>query len=133
MFEHFGFIEKFGISKVNLQKFLLEVCRKYRRVPFHNMTHAFNVSHACFFVILVIKRERLEDALIDEENALQGKKDSQDDFPTTRASLIPETLFTDLDILAMLIACIGHDLDHPGLGNSYFSKAKDYRATAVSN
>lgn len=76
MFEHFGFIEKFGINKVNLQKFLLEVCRKYRRVPFHNMTHAFNVSHACFFVILVIKRERLEDALIDEENALQGKKDS---------------------------------------------------------
>ena len=24
----------------------------------------------------------------------------------------------------MLLACIGHDLKHPGIGNSYFAKAK---------
>ena len=48
-------------------------------------------------------------------------------------SLIKESTFTDLDILAMILACIGHDLDHPGLGNTYFMKAKEYRAIAVNN
>lgn len=33
----------------------------------------------------------------------------------------------------MILACIGHDLDHPGLGNSYFQKAKDNRALTVNN
>ena len=50
-----------------------------------------------------------------------------------KKSLLKESLFTDLDILAMIIACIGHDLDHPGLGNSYFQKAKEARAVACNN
>ena len=61
-------------------------------------------------------------------------EDSKDkDDQETRKSLIKETLFTDLDLLSMIIACIGHDLDHPGLGNTYFSKCKEYRAQSVNN
>ena len=57
MFQFFELIEKFQIKQQNLQKFLVEVCRKYRRVPFHNMTHAFNVTHTCFYIILQLKKE----------------------------------------------------------------------------
>lgn len=51
MFQHFDLLDKFKISQQSMQGFLLEVCRKYQRVPFHNMTHAFNVTHVCFYVI----------------------------------------------------------------------------------
>lgn len=123
MFQFFELMEKFKIDPQNLQKFLVEVCRKYRRVPFHNMTHAFNVTHTCFYIILQLKKEPVEDTYEDPLNSGQvpGK------------SLIKESTFTDLDILAMILACIGHDLDHPGLGNTYFMKAKEYRAIAVNN
>lgn len=50
-----------------------------------------------------------------------------------KKSLLKESLFTDLDILCMILACIGHDLDHPGLGNSYFQKAKEARAQSCNN
>ena len=56
------------------------------------MTHAFNVTHVMYWIIHC------------------GPNDS---YFKTKA-------FTDLDKLAMLIACIGHDLNHPGLGNTYF-------------
>ena len=52
--------------------------------------------------------------------------------PIGSKSLIKETTFTDLDVLAMILACIGHDLDHPGLGNSYFTKAKEYKSSSVN-
>ena len=34
-----------------------------------------------------------------------------------------DSSFEDADKLALLLACIGHDLNHPGLGNTYFQKA----------
>lgn len=61
MFQFFDLIEKFQIKSANLQKFLIEICKKYRRVPFHNMTHAFNVTHTCFFILLQMKKEPVED------------------------------------------------------------------------
>ena len=72
-----------------------------------------------------MKNEPVEDTNEDEESFNQGVKKSK--------SLIKESIFTDLDILAMILAFIGHDLDHPGLGNTYFMKAKEVRATSVNN
>ena len=85
------------------------------------MTHAFNVTHACFQLILTLKKEPLEaESGVESE----GK---------TANSLVKATLFSDLDILSMIIACIGHDLDHPGLGNTYYQKSSEYRAQTVNN
>lgn len=117
MFQFFELIEKFKINPIHLEHFLVEVSKKYKRVPFHNMTHAFNVTHTCFYLILTLKKEPMEDSK-DHDYFNHGNQ----------KSLIKETLFSDLDILSMIIACIGHDLDHPGLGNTYFQKAKEYRA-----
>lgn len=64
-------------------------------VPFHNMTHAFNVTHVCYWVL----------KSGDDENSVFYKS------------------FTMLDKLSMILACIGHDLYHPGLANTYFVKS----------
>ena len=125
MFQYFDLIEKFQIDQQNLQKFLVEVSKKYRRVPFHNMTHAFNVTHVCFYIIMILKKESpLTATNADLEESPQ---------PPPSNSLIKQSLLSDLDVLIMILACIGHDLDHPGLGNSYFQKAKDNRALTVNN
>lgn len=64
---------------------------------------------------------------------MEDTKDDEESRTTAPKSLIKESIFTDLDILAMIISCIGHDLDHPGLGNTYFMKAKEARASTVNN
>ena len=68
------------------------------------MTHAFNVTHVMYWIIHC------------------GPNDS---YFKTKA-------FTDLDKLAMLIACIGHDLNHPGLGNTYFQKSNHTLSQVVN-
>ena len=60
------------------------------------MTHAFNITHVCYWII----------------------KDSK--------------AFSPFQKLAMIVSLIGHDLDHPGLGASYFTKSAHPILGAVS-
>ena len=41
---------------------------------------------------------------------------------SNNAPLLSSTLFSPLDTFSMLLAALGHDLDHPGLPNAYYSK-----------
>jgi hypothetical protein len=41
--------------------------------------------------------------------------------------------FDSVDLLAIFVGCISHDLDHFGLGNSYFVKTGHPLAQAVNN
>lgn len=41
-------------------------------------------------------------------------------FPLT--SLVTQNKLTDLEILALLIAALSHDLDHRGVNNSYIQR-----------
>jgi hypothetical protein len=68
------------------------------------MTHAFNVTHVMYWIICCGPNE----------------------------SYLKTKAFTDLDKLAMLIACIGHDLNHPGLGNTYFQKSNHVLSQVVN-
>jgi HD-GYP domain-containing protein (c-di-GMP phosphodiesterase class II) len=38
-----------------------------------------------------------------------------------------------IDIFAILIAGLGHDLGHPGVNNSYFTKTNSIYAKAVND
>jgi hypothetical protein len=51
IFENLGFIEKFNIKPTNLRIFLSEIASHYTYAPFHNMTHAFNVTHVMYWII----------------------------------------------------------------------------------
>jgi hypothetical protein len=55
------------------------------------MTHAFNVTQVLYWII----------------------------NPNTGGGYLSQSAFDDIDKLAMILAAIGHDLNHPGLSNSY--------------
>ena len=95
MFAHFDLLEKFEISADKMQSFLLEVCRKYQRVPFHNMTHAFNVAHVCFYVICQIRKKG--SGTPSGNMPSQENNDLEQSSPNTaRGSLLADTFLTDL-------------------------------------
>ncbi|XP_037079297.1 cAMP and cAMP-inhibited cGMP 3',5'-cyclic phosphodiesterase 10A-like [Pollicipes pollicipes] len=67
--------------------FTTTVIKSYRRVPYHNATHAFMVAHTMYNIL--------------KRNA---------------------SVFSRLEILALLVACVCHDADHRGYSNT-FAKA----------
>ena len=102
LFDNLDIIDSIGVCRDKLKKFLHKVCCRYNQVPFHNFTHAFNVTHVCYWVV-----------------------SQQSGFIKSKLSKIQ--LFT------LLISCIGHDLNHPGIGPSYYTKLNHSIAQTVNN
>ena len=94
MFERLDFLNKYKIEQSSLQAFLLKICENYNYAPFHNVTHVFNVTHVCYSIINENRKE----------------------------SYLAQESFEDIHKLSMIIACIGHDLDHPGVSNDFLRK-----------
>ncbi|XP_070554826.1 probable 3',5'-cyclic phosphodiesterase pde-5 isoform X3 [Ptychodera flava] len=81
------FRDLFGLTRFDydeLCRFTLSVRKNYRKVPYHNWTHAFSVAHAIYTVV----------------------KSSPG-------------IFSDLECLALFVACLCHDLDHRGKNNAF--------------
>lgn len=93
MFKRLGLTSKFNLDDNKIKHFLNLLCQNYNFAPFHNMTHAFNVTHVMYWII------------------------------RQTGTYFCEHAFEDVDKFAMLVACMGHDINHPGLGNTYFVKA----------
>ena len=72
------------------------------------MTHAFNVTHITFYILQGFSVE-----------AKRNEKDKASSKESGHDPILTRSLFSDLDILSMLLAALGHDLDHPGLPNGY--------------
>jgi len=90
MFSSLGLIETFNIPVQNLHSFLLTLRDSYRRVPFHNFFHAFNVAQSLFYLFTTCKA---------------GEK------------------FGPVELLSGLIAAFCHDIDHPGVNNTFLCNA----------
>ena len=56
MFEHFQLLDELQIDKGTFKSFLTKVAHSYRRQPFHNMTHAFNVTHITFYILNKLRK-----------------------------------------------------------------------------
>eukprot|EP01006_Ploeotia_vitrea_P048804 TRINITY_DN67274_c5_g2_i1.p1 TRINITY_DN67274_c5_g2~~TRINITY_DN67274_c5_g2_i1.p1 ORF type:complete len:916 (+),score=76.39 TRINITY_DN67274_c5_g2_i1:94-2841(+) len=62
LFESLGFIEQYSVPIDVLYRFLICVKRKYRTVPYHSITHAFDVTHTLYTYLAHNKcRETLHD------------------------------------------------------------------------
>lgn len=100
MFTRLGLITRFKIDEGHLRHFINEVEKNYKRVPYHNFTHAFNIVHMCYYLARTTKlREYLE----------------------------------DIDLLSLMVAALGHDLDHSGMNNIYYQKIKHPLAMTVND
>lgn len=100
MFKRLGLLEQFSIPSEKLQGYIAEVERHYKRVPYHNFTHAFNIVH---FVYIVLRTTKIRDYL------------------------------EDIDVLAIMMGALGHDIDHSALNNMYYSKLRHPLALAVND
>lgn len=91
MYKRLGLVDRFRIDTERLKNLIVEVSRNYKRVPYHNFTHAFNIVHVCYILLR-----------------------------TTRL----RTYLEDIDVLAMMLGALGHDLDHSGMNNLFYTKTK---------
>ncbi|XP_043197876.1 cAMP and cAMP-inhibited cGMP 3',5'-cyclic phosphodiesterase 10A-like isoform X1 [Amphibalanus amphitrite] len=82
--------------------FTTTVIKSYRRVAYHNATHAFMVAHTMYNIL---KRNT--------------------------------NVFSRLELLSLLVACICHDIDHRGYSNTYAKAATPlgglYKASVMEN
>ena len=86
-----GVMSEFKISHERLQGFLQAVCGGYHPNPYHNWQHAVCVLHGSY--------------LMQRGGYTQGG-DSV-------------SYLTKLEQLSLLIAALGHDVDHPGVSNAF--------------
>jgi hypothetical protein len=79
--------------------FISDVCNSYHNNPYHNFRHAVDVMQSIWYFLCCI-------------HVL--------DFPTQQASTIrSEILLRPIDVLALMMAGLGHDLGHPGVNNGF--------------
>lgn len=110
MFLDLDFVERFHIDYEVLCRWLLSVKKNYRNVTYHNWRHAFNVAQMMFailtvkiyFYLLLLSFNFYPWLLKIYNQATQWWK-----------------IFGEIECLALIIACLCHDLDHRGTNNSF--------------
>ncbi|XP_065355555.1 dual 3',5'-cyclic-AMP and -GMP phosphodiesterase 11 isoform X3 [Calliphora vicina] len=105
MFLDLDFVERFHIDYEVLCRWLLSVKKNYRNVTYHNWRHAFNVAQMMFAILTISHHGQ----------ATQWWK-----------------IFGEIECLALIIACLCHDLDHRGTNNSFQIKASSPLAQLYS-
>ncbi|KAG1710865.1 hypothetical protein DVH05_013588 [Phytophthora capsici] len=91
LFRSLGLLERFQVAQETFSTFLSHVASHYRQNAFHNLQHAFQVTHATYCLL--------------------------------RRSGVAHSYFARVEIFAMLVAALCHDLDHPGNTNDFEVKA----------
>ncbi|KAE8892503.1 hypothetical protein PF005_g4498 [Phytophthora fragariae] len=91
LFRSLGLLERFQVAQETFSTFLSHVASHYRPNAFHNLQHAFQVTHATYCLL--------------------------------RRSGVANSYFARVEVFAMLLAALCHDLDHPGNTNDFEVKA----------
>ncbi|KAL4165084.1 hypothetical protein KRP22_003815 [Phytophthora ramorum] len=96
LFRSLGLLERFQVAQETFSTFLSHVASHYRSNAFHNLQHAFQVTHATYCLL--------------------------------RRSGVAQSYFARVEVFAMLVAALCHDLDHPGNTNDFEVKAQSQLA-----
>ena len=103
----------------DLYHFIFDICNSYHNMnPYHNFRHAVDVLQANYYFLCHIGA--LE-PMCSESFAY--KSHSQDEKEKETNSKMRQ-LLEPLDIFALLMASIGHDIGHPGGNNNFMVKKK---------
>lgn len=94
------------VSSNDLYHFIFDVCNSYHGTnPYHNFRHAVDVLQANYYFLCRM-------GLIKPMYPSSELAGSQRHSPVV-------DLLSPLDILALLMASIGHDVGHPGVNNNF--------------
>lgn len=102
IFEDFGLLKEFEISTERFKYFLLAINANYFDNPYHNFCHVVDVLQCCYYLL---------------KNSGYGQ--------------LPK-LLGSLNLFALLIGCLCHDLGHPSFGNN-FLKETDHPLSILFN
>lgn len=90
----------------DLYHFIFDICNSYHSAnPYHNFRHAVDVLQANYYFLCQIGA--LEPMCLE-----MGQKKEKVNHPLVQ-------LLEPLDIFALLMASIGHDVGHPGVNNHF--------------
>ena len=113
IFQQSGVLETFGISGETLAHFIAAIGGRYHANPYHNFNHGVHVLLGSWL-------------LARDELKYRGKQSfSSKGASLTERSNIQKTSFHNVEsleplhVLALLIAAVGHDVDHPGVNNAF--------------
>lgn len=112
----FMIIETIGSDGVNFEemmKFVLTMKNFYRKNPYHNWEHAFNVCH-CMYNILLRNMETFNDIEVISSPSRYGNNLYS---------------FFLLQIKGLIIAALSHDVDHGGVTNNFLHISNDVMST----
>lgn len=108
MFLDLDLLERFHVDRTVLCRWLLSVKKNYRQVTYHNWRHAFNVAQMMFSILTV---------------CFQFLENFQNYIFIKYFYVLQTTqwwkIFGEMECLALMIACLCHDLDHRGTNNSF--------------
>jgi len=97
-FDTAGLIDAFGLDRTTLLAFLRKVESGYRPNPYHSRDHACDVLQSTLWI-------------------LNSKPSGDENSNGAQKTLV--SLVEPLDVLALLVAAIGHDIDHTGQNNAF--------------
>jgi dual 3',5'-cyclic-AMP and -GMP phosphodiesterase 11 len=129
MFLDLDLVERFHMDYEVLCRWLLSVKKNYRNVTYHNWRHAFNVAQMMFSILTFRNKHYMPktDAFVCENSRIGCN---------LTLSLVQATqwwnVFGEIECLALMIACLCHDLDHRGTNNSFQIKASSPLAQLYS-
>jgi len=89
MMQDLGVLEQCSVPELKLGNLLHAISGKYHEHPYHNFTHGVHVLHGCYMLLR------------------QG-------MPGSKA-----TALSPLEQLCLMVAALGHDVDHPGVNNAF--------------
>ncbi|ORY97499.1 hypothetical protein BCR43DRAFT_489881 [Syncephalastrum racemosum] len=93
------------VSKESLYDFVSDVCASYHNTnPYHNFHHAVDVLQTVYFFLCKMGTVTPLDKAV-EANTMPLRS--------------PGRLLQPMDVLALLMASIGHDVGHPGVNNMF--------------
>lgn len=101
MFESCGVVETFHIPRDVFLRWAIVVRSNYHHDnPFHNFRHAFNVLQTLY-------------AFLHQAEGLKR--------PHADGMAVDGFVFSQVEVFAMLVAAVCHDLQHPGVNNAFLS------------
>lgn len=101
--------------------FVFDVCNSYHQEnPYHNFRHAVDVLQSTYYFLCKIG---VIDPFFDSDPTLQ----QPDNAPGLQILLRP------LDVFAILLASLGHDIGHPGVTNTFMVRMTLLERISVAN
>ena len=93
IFTESGVLQKFKIPAETFANFISAVGSRYKANPYHNWNHGVHVLLSSW---LLVREERRRSRVDNRNEAL-----------------------SDHHLLALLVAAVAHDVDHPGVNNAF--------------